>query len=472
MSTQDEVSLERAQPWSVLILLSVAQFMVILDITVVNVALPSIGRSLHFATADLQWVVTAYVLCTGGLMLLGGRAADLLGRRRVLLAGLVVFTVASLASGLAPTEASLIVARAAQGLGAALLTPAALALITTTYTGAQRATALSVWGAIGSAGAGAGVLIGGILTTWVGWRSIFLINVPVGVVVGALALRLVAPVAAARRRQLDPAGALAVVSGLAVLVYALTGTAQHGWDSARTLLLLALAAGLLAASATLERASARPLLPPQTLRNRSLVAGAALMLGATGILIGAFFLNSLYLQNVLGASPIKTGLEFLPLVAAIAIAAHLASHLLPRLGTRLLAAAGLVLIAGGAILLVLAPARASYTTELLPGFLLIGLGVGLVFPAASVTAMSSIEEERAGLASGLMMTAHEIGAALGVAILSAVAAASAAATGIRFAAGYQNGFLTAAAVAAVLALFALLAVPSVRPAPGTKVAIH
>jgi EmrB/QacA subfamily drug resistance transporter len=456
-----------------LVLLSVAQFMVILDITVVNVALPSIGRSPHFASADLQWVVTAYVLCTGGLMLVGGRAADQLGRRRVFLTGLLLFTAASLASGLAPSEASLIASRAGQGVGAALLTPAGLALITTTYAGAQQAAALSVWGAIGSAGAGVGVLVGGILTSWAGWRWIFLINVPVGVAVGLLTPRLVAPVAAARSRRLDLAGALSIVSGLAVLVYALAGTAQHGWGSARSLLLFALAAALLAAFAVVERASARPLLPPGTLRVRSLAAGAGLMLGATGILIGAFFLNSLYLQNVLGASPIKTGLEFLPLVAGIALAAHAASHLLPRLGTRALAAAGMALIVGGALLLVAAPDHASYASELLPGFILIGLGTGLVFPAASVSAMNEIEGARAGLASGLMLTAHEVGAALGVAVLSAVAAAgNRTVTGAHFGGGYQNGFLTAAAVAGALALLALLAVPTVRPAPGSNIAIH
>jgi EmrB/QacA subfamily drug resistance transporter len=456
-----------------LVVLSVAQFMVILDITVVNVALPSIGRALHFAPADLQWVVTAYVLCTGGLMLLGGRAADLLGRRRVFLAGLLLFTAASLASGLAPSEAALIASRAGQGVGAALLTPAGLAIITTTYAGGQRATALSVWGAIGSAGAGVGVLVGGMLTSWAGWRWIFLVNVPVGVAVGLLTPRLVAPVAAASSRRLDLAGALSVVSGLAVLVYALAGTAQHGWGSARTLLLFALAAGLLAAFALVERVSARPLLPPETLRVRSLAAGTGLMLGATGILIGAFFLNSLYLQNTLGASPITTGLEFLPLVAGIALAAHAASHLLPRLGTRVLAVAGLALIAAGALLLVAAPDHASYASELLPGFVLIGLGTGLVFPAASLSAMSEIEEARAGLASGLLLTAHEVGAALGVAVLSAIAAASSTTvTGIRFASGYQSGFLAAAAVAGALALLTLFTVPSVRPAPGTKVAIH
>jgi EmrB/QacA subfamily drug resistance transporter len=466
---------EAAQPWSVLILLSLAQFMVILDITVVNVALPSIGRSLRFAAADLQWVVTAYVLCTGGLMLLGGRAADLLGRRRVFLTGLGVFTAASLASGLAPTASALVGSRAAQGIGGALLTPAALAIITVTYSGARQAIALSVWGAIASAGAGAGVLIGGMLTTWLGWRSIFLINIPVGAAVGLLSVRLVAPTPAAAtgRRRLDLPGALAMVSGLGVLVYAITSSAQHGWGSARTLLLFALAAGLLATSAAIERATARPLLPPQTWRSRSLTAGAWLMLGATGIMVGTFFLNSLYLQNVLGASALKTGLEFLPLVAAIALAAHLASRLLPRTGTRALAVGGLALVAAGSFLLVVAPARATYPSELLPGFILIGLGIGLVFPAASVTAMSEVHSERAGLASGLMLTAHEIGAALGVAVLSAVAAAVAATTvGAGFAAGYQRGFIVGGAAAAALAVISILAVPSVRPARGTRAPIH
>src|SRR5215831_15488983 len=243
------------RPWSVLILLSVAQFMVILDATVVNVALPSIGRSLHVTASDLQWVVTAYVLLSGGLVLLGGRAADVVGRRRMFLVGLSVFAAASLASGLAPAAGALFAARAGQGLGAALLTPAALSIIMTTYSGAQRATALSVWGAIGGAGAGAGVLVGGMLTTWLGWRSVFLINIPVGVVAGLLSLHLVprsgAP--ARIRRELDVPGAVLATAGLVTGVYALAGARAHGWGSARTLLLLAVAVALLAAFAVVER---------------------------------------------------------------------------------------------------------------------------------------------------------------------------------------------------------------------------
>jgi EmrB/QacA subfamily drug resistance transporter len=457
--------------WSVLILLCVAEFMVILDVTVVNLALPSIGRTLHFAAADLQWVVTAYVLLSGGLVLLGGRAADLAGRRRVFLAGLAVFTAASLASGLAPATGALIAARAGQGLGAALLTPAALSIITTTYSGRQRATALSVWAAIGSGGAAAGVLAGGMLTTWLGWRSVFLVNVPIGAVAGLISLRLVpaSDVGSRIRGVLDLRGALLVVAGLATGVYALAGAPSYGWGSLRTLLLLALSLGLLAAFAAAERSARQPLLPTQTWRNRSLVAGAVVMLGATGILVGTFFLNSLFLQEVQGASALRVGLEFLPLVAVIAVGAHLTSRLLPRVGSRVLAVAGLLIMAGGALLLSAASAQSGYATGLLPGLLVIGAGTGLVFPATAVTAMSDVADDRAGLASGMMTGMHEIGAALGVAVFSAVATAHAAGG---FAVGYGHGFTVAAGIAAGLALLAQLAIPAVRPAPGTTVAVH
>jgi EmrB/QacA subfamily drug resistance transporter len=459
------------RPWSVLILLSVAEFMVILDATVVNVALPSIGRALHFAAGDLQWVVTAYVLLSGGLVLLGGRAADVAGRRRIFLAGLSVFTAASLASGLAPAAGVLVAARAGQGLGAALLTPAALSIITTTYSGAQRAAALSTWGAIGGAGAAAGVLAGGVLTTWLTWRSVFLVNVPVGVVAGLLSLRLVPGSGARPRigRELDLPGAALATAGLVTGVYALAGTPAHGWGSARTLLLLAVSAGLLAAFAVVERSARQPLLPPGTWRSRSLIAGAAVMLGATGILVGTFFLNSLYLQDVQHASALRAGLEFLPVTAAIGLGAHLASRLLPRAGTRVLATSGLVLMGAGALLLSGTSARAGYAAGLLPGLLIIAAGVGLVFPAVSVTAMSGITADRAGLASGLMTTAHEIGAALGVAVFSVISLAA----GGGFAAGYRHGFTVAAAIAAGLALLAASVLPSVRPADdAAQVAVH
>src|SRR6266705_2283217 len=433
------------RPLLLMVVLCVAQFMVILDATVVNVALPSIARSLSFPAGGLQWVVTAYVLASGGLVLLGGRAADVAGRRRIFLSGLTLFTAASLASGLAPTASALIAARAGQGLGAALLTPAALSIVTTSYAGAQRAAALGVWGAIGGAGA------------------------PVGVVAGLLSLRL-APRHRPRRRfarELDLAGAALAVAGLVMLAYTLAGAPAHGWGSARTLL-LALALALLAGFAAVERSARRPLVPAELWRARSLVAGVLVMFGATGILVGTFFLNSLYLQDVQRASPLRVGLEFLPLALVIGAGAHLASRLLPRAGSRALIVAGLGVMGAGALLLTGVSARSGYLTGFLPGLLMVGMGTGLVFPATAVTAMSDIAEDRAGLASGLMTTAHEIGAALGVAVFSAVAVAA----GGGIAAGYRHGFMVAAAVAAGLAVVAAVAVPAVRPAAGARVAVH
>jgi EmrB/QacA subfamily drug resistance transporter len=473
LPAEDATPARNRTPWTILVLISVAQFMVILDVTVVNVALPSIRTALRFAPQDLQWVVSAYVLMTGGLLLLGGRMADLVGRRRVFLTGLVIFTGASLASGLAPTALALIASRAAQGLGAALLSPSALSIIVSTYTGERRTTALSVWGAIGGGGAAAGVLLGGVLTTWLGWRSVFFINVPVGLLAALLALRLV-PAARATAHslsELDLPGAFTVVSGLVVLAYAIEGATSYGWGSARTLLLLAISGGLLAAFALIERGSRRPLVPTAIWRVRSLISSATVMLGTTGILVGTFFLNSVFLQNVRGASALATGLAFLPLVVVMGIAAHVGQRLLTQIGARIVVVAGLFLIACGDLLLAGAPANGAFATDLLPGFLLLGLGVGLTFVAISVTAMSEIQVERAGLASGLMTTAHELGAAAGVAIFSAVALGSAA-VGPTFAQGYGKGALAGALIAVGLAVFAAVAVPTFRPVADHRISVH
>jgi EmrB/QacA subfamily drug resistance transporter len=460
------------QPWSILFLLGAAQFMVVLDITVVNVALPSIGTALGFAAGDLQWVVTIYVLFTGGLLLLGGRLADRFDRRSVFLTGLTVFTAASLASGLAPSPGALVTARAVQGLGAALLTPAALSIVTTTYTGPRLTKALSAWGAISSAGAAAGVLFGGVLTSGPGWEWVFLVNVPVGIATIALTPRVV-PAGKLGQGKLDIPGAVTVVAGLMMLVYALDGTSEHGWGSARTLLLLALAAVLLAIFALVERASRRPLVPPATWRHRSLVSGGAVVLGITGILVGTFFLNSLYLQHVLGASALETGLGFLPFALSIGVAAHLASRLLPRAGSRAIVVAGLALVGVGALVLAAAPDEASYPLHVLPGFLVLGVGTGLVFPGATVTALSQVPAEEAGLASGFMATSHEIGAALGVAVLAAIAATAGDITTLAgIAAGYENGFIAAAGFAAALGAIALWRIPSIRPSEAAAAPAH
>jgi MFS family permease len=347
-----------------------------------------------------------------------------------------------------------------------MLTPAALSIVTTAYEGAQRARALAIWGVIGSAGAAVGVVLGGVLTTWLSWEWIFFVNVPVGLAAAAIAVRLV-PRAPAVRGQLDLPGALSLVAGLAVLIYALAGAPEHGWDSARTLALLALSGGLLATFAIVERSVAHPLVPPATWRVRSLVSSAAVMLGATGILIATFFLNSLYLQNALGWSALESGLAFLPLTIAIGLGAHAASHLLPHAGARVITVAGLALMGAGALVLAVAPDRAGYALDLLPGLLAIGAGAGLVLPSVSVTGMSEVGHERAGLASGLMTTGHEVGGAIGVAVFSAIAADASGLAG-----GYESGFAVAAGIAGALAVAAALVVPSLRPAGAVHGAVH
>jgi EmrB/QacA subfamily drug resistance transporter len=456
------------KPWTTLILLGLAQFMVVLDITVVNVALPSIAEDLGFAEGDLQWVITAYVLFTGGLLMLGGRATDLFGRRRVFLTGLAIFTLASLASGLAPSPEALIVARAVQGLGAAMLTPGALSIVTTTYAGSQRTAALAAWSAIGSAGAAAGVVLGGILTTGLGWEWVFFINVPIGVAT-AIGVLMVVPAArpTAFGQRLDVLGALTAVAGLVVLVYGIEGANEQGWGSAQTVLLLIASAALLTTFLMVERRVREPILPPNTWSNRSLTSGVSLILVATALLVAVFFLNSIYLQDVLGWSALETGLAFLPLVIVIGVGANAATNLIPRIGSRNLAALGLLLVAGGATLLLVAPDVASYGPDILPGFLVLGLGVGFVFPASSIAAMSEVGEEGAGLASGLLTTGHELGAAFGVAAISAVATAAST-----FVAGYANAFAAVAVGAGVVAIVTLVATPTVRPQAEAQAEAH
>jgi EmrB/QacA subfamily drug resistance transporter len=465
------------QPWSVLILLAIAQFMVVVDMTVVNVALPTIGRALHFSTAaDLQWVVTTYVLVSGGLQLLGGRAADLLGRRRMLLMGLLIFTGASLSSGLATSMIWLIASRAIQGVGAALLAPAALSIITTVYTGSRRATALGAWGAIGAGGAAAGVLLGGVLTSWLGWSWVFFINVPIGALTVALVLRLVPATHAVQkaRQKLDIAGAGLVVAVPVLLVSAITSSATFGWTSPQVLLQLVLVAGLVAAFIVVERAAPDPLIAPAIWRVRSLTSSSAVMLGATAILAGAFFMNSLYLQRVIGATALEAGLAFIPFVVMIGLAAHIGSRALALAGTRLTAVGGLLTAALGMLVLARVPAHPSYMTDLLPGFLVLGIGLGLVFVAISVAAMADVPSEAAGLASGLMITGHEIGGALGVGVLSAITTAvmGVATTAATFPAGYRASLLTAAIFAGALAVVALLTLPAVRPSGASQVRMH
>ncbi len=457
---------EPRRPWTVFALMIAAQFMVILDVSVVNVALPSISSSLQLTAADYQWVISAYVLLSGGLLLLGGRIADLVDRRRAFLAGIGLFTVASLVSGVAQTPLTLILARAAQGAGAALLTPAALSIIMTAYAGRQRQTALAVWGTVGSLGIAAGVLFGGALTSALGWRAVFFINVPIGVAVVLGVLRVVARGSAQRGalRRLDAPGAFTLVTGLLALVWGIEATRSAGWAAPRTWTALAAAAVLLAAFAALEGRAADPLVPPATWRVRSLVSASAVMAGVTGVVVGVIFLSSLYLQAVVGASPVVAGLQFLPLAAAISLSAAAASQAIAHLGPRTLILGGLVVMAAGVVFLAARSGGTGYAADVLPGFLLVGAGVGPMFVAIAVAAMGDVPADRAGLASGLMMTGHEIGAALGVAALTAAAGELTTAAGLVD--GYGRAFLLAAGVLAALVVLTAAAVPGGRPATG------
>ena len=454
--------LDRRRPWTAFAIAVAAQIMVILDVSVVNVALPSISDSLHLSSTDYQWMISAYVLLSGGLLLLGGRIADLMNRRRAFLAGVTLFTAASLVSGVAQTPLMLILARAAQGAGAALLTPAALSIIMTVYAGRQRQTALAVWGTVGSLGIAAGVLFGGVLTSSFGWRAVFFVNVPIGIAVVACTLRAVRTGESrpGALRRLDVPGAATLVGGLLLLVFGIESIRSAGWAAPRTWLSLVVAAALLTTFAMLERRSRDPLVPPSTWRIRSLVSASVVMAGVTGAVVGAIFLCSLYLQSVVGSSAVVAGLQFLPLAAAITLAAMVASRVIGRVGARALILEGLVVMAAGVLLLALGAGGETYAWHVLPGLLLVGAGVGPMFVAISVAAMSEVPGEKSGLASGLMMTGHEIGAAVGVAGLTAVAGDLTTRTGLID--GYGAAFTVTAAVLAGLFLFTLVAVPRGR----------
>jgi EmrB/QacA subfamily drug resistance transporter len=461
--------------WAVLALALTAQILVVLDISVVNTALPSIGRSLRLGSSDLQWLVTAYLLLSGGGLLLGGRIADLLPRRRVFLTGLSVFTVASLLSGFAGGATMLIAARAGQGLGAALMTPAALSIIMTTYTGAQRTRGLALWGAVGSLAIAGGVLLGGALTTWGGWQLIFWINVPIGAVALIIGWKILPKDTTARAglTQFDLPGAATVIGGLTALMFALGGTAAHGWLSARTLIALTASAVLLTAFVLIERRAPRPLLPPHTWKASNLVSGTTVMLGVTGLLVGTVFLCSVFFQTVLGFSALVAGLAFLPLALAITVGTHVSGRLAAKLAPRTIAALGLALVAAGALLLSTAPDAASFAPDLLPGLIVLGLGAGMVFVAVSVSAMTGIPAQHAGMASGFLMTGHEVGAALGVAVLSAVATSVGSLTSpAGVVAGFSGGFVAAAVIAAIVAVVAFMRMPSTRIAGGGHMHMH
>jgi EmrB/QacA subfamily drug resistance transporter len=413
-------------PWLVLVLVCMAQFMVVLDATVVNVALPSIQTDLDISDADLQWIVNAYALTFGGFLLLGGRAGDLLGRKLIFLVGLVVFTVASLLNGLAPSSEFLIIFRGLQGLGAALISPAALSIITITFSeGADRAKAMSVWAAIAVGGGAVGLLLGGVLTDLLSWPWIFFVNIPVGIAVFVAAQRRVPESKDPRaHKTYDLAGAVTVTAGLLLLVYTIVKAQEKGWGSAHTLGFGAVSLALLGIFLLIERRSPEPLVPLGVFRVRTIRgANVAMFLVAAG-LFAMFYFNSLYMQRVLGYSPLEAGLASLPFTVGIMFGAGLAQALVQKLGAREAPLLGVVIGVVGLLLFLRIEPGGSYLTDLLPAIIVVSVGMGLTFVPVTLIATSGVGAEEAGLASGLYNTSQQIGGALGLAVLATLAAST------------------------------------------------
>src|SRR5438876_6730582 len=447
--------------WLALALLSAVQFMVVLDIAIVNVALPSIKVDLGFSQQNLQWAISAYALVFGGFLLLGGRAADLLGRRRMFLVAVVVFTVASLLAGLAWSEGSLIAARSLQGLGAAVISPAALSILSTTYTeGRERNIALGVWGAVGGFGAAAGVLLGGVLTETLSWSWIFFVNVPVGVTAFILAPLLLKESRDATVKSFDALGAVLVTGGLSSLVYAITQAGQDGWLAGKTLGFFAASLIMLVGFLAWEQRHPEPLMRLGILRIKT-VSGANVAWFIMGTATFSLFLMlTLYMQQVLGYSPMKTGVGYLAVAGTAIFTSAIAAQLVTRIGVKPVLAIGMTSLTGGLVYFTQVSVGGSYVADLLPGFLLIAVGLGFSFVPISIAALAGIQPAEAGLASGLINTSQQIGGALGIAALSTIAtsrASDAPAGGATRAQALVDGFHGAFFAGVILAAIGIVA---------------
>jgi EmrB/QacA subfamily drug resistance transporter len=463
--------------WVVLAVVGAAFFMTILDVAIVNVAIPSIQRDLDIAEATVQWVITAYAITFGGFLLLGGRMADLLGRRRIFVLGLTIFTLASLACGLASSAGVLIGARAVQGVGAAIISPAALSIVTTTFEeGAERNKALGIWGALGGSGAAVGVLLGGILTKYLGWEWIFFVNVPVGVVVFLLT-RPIVPESRADlgHRRFDVAGAVTVTGGLALLVYAISKAPDVGWATGRTIGLLIASVALLAVFVVVELRSSAPLVPFGVFRIRTLT-GANIV----GFLMGAalyanFFVLTLYVQQILGWSALKTGLTFLATAATTVIWAGVAQSLVTKVGPRLVMTTGLAVLALAMLGYTRVPVHGHYWPDLLPIYLVVAFAIAFAFVPVTIAGFIGVPAEQAGLVSGLLNTTQQIGGAVGVAVTSTIFVSQAKAgnfTPEAYTSGYHRAFAALVVIAAVGAVVAFVffrgaTVPEEEPAAAT-----
>jgi EmrB/QacA subfamily drug resistance transporter len=463
VATSPEDAGSKPHRWLLPVLL-VAQLMVILDITAVNIALPHIAADMQLSGSSISWTITSYSVIFGSLLLFGGRAADLLGRRRMFLTGLGVFTASSFASAMAGSAAALFAARAGQGLGAATLSPAALSIVMAAFRGSHRAKALAAWGAIGGAGAAIGVIVGGVLTEFADWRMIFFVNLPVAAVLLFASMKVVpADTQKPRWRGLDLPGAALATTSLAAVVFGITQADSAGWASIQTHLCgLGGLAGLVA-FAIYERHIDAPLLRVERIADRAVGGGLILMLAAAGSIFGLFLLCSLYLQGVLGMGPLATGLSFIPLAVSAGIGAHLAGHLIARHGVRGPLAGAFLVGAAGMFLLSRVPASGSYLADVLPGMLVAGIGLGIAVVTVSVSILTGSRAEEAGMLSGLNSTGHEVGGTLGIAIFSTIAAgASGVILGPHAASGIGHAFLIAAFVATLASLVAIAVLPQAK----------
>jgi EmrB/QacA subfamily drug resistance transporter len=437
--------------WLVLVLVCIAQFMVILDATIVNVALPSIQHGLHFSATSLQWIVNAYALVFGGFLLLGGRASDLLGRQRLFIAGVIVFTVASLINGIATSSGVLIGGRALQGLGAALVSPAALSIVTTTFAeGRERTKALGVWSAIAAGGGAFGLIIGGLLTETLSWRWVFFVNIPIGIAAALLSLRYIPNSKAEEKpRSADVAGAITVTGGLLLLVYAIVKAQTYGWGDIKTFGLFAGAIALLGSFIAIELRSRSPLIRLGIFRMRSLTSSNLSMLLVGAGMFSMFYFASIYVQEILGYKPLKAGFAFLPFTFGIVIGAGAAQALISRIGIRAVTAIGLSIATVGLALVTQISVSGTYWSEIFPGVAVMSIGMGLTFVPLTLLATTNVSNEDAGLASGIFNTSQQIGGALGLAVLSTLAASrtsSLTADGVGHAAALTRGFHVAFAV--------------------------
>ncbi len=458
-----------------LAVIAVAQLMVVLDVAIVNVALPSIQRSLHFTAANLEWVVNAYAIAFGGLLLLGGRAGDLFGRRRLFIAGTLLFTIGSLAGGLATTSTLLIIARVAQGIGGAIVAPTALSLLADSFAeGTARNRALGVYSAVSAGGGAFGLLLGGVITNYFSWRWILFVNVPIGILLALVAPRVLVA-SKGRPGRLDLPGAVAVTAGATLLVYSLSRAAIHGWRDRLTLGTMALAVGLLVAFVAIEAFSRQPLMPLRIFADRNRSGAYVLSLAVGAILSGMLFLLTLFLQNVLGFSPLQAGFAFLPTALGVVVGAGITSRLIGRIGPRPPMTIGPLLVAFGLFWLSGITVHASYASHVLGPLVTLAVGLGMVFVSTSVVAISGVQPSESGLASALLNVGRQLGGSLGIAILGTVAATvtrnqlvsgrlTHAAVNHAVTAGYATAFEIAALIAFASFLVALATVRRPRPA--------